>query len=340
MRKLDKLQQNQSYYYCEAANFGSQGTPPAAAFAKSERPHPPTMDTLLNIKAFLATARAGSFSAAARQLGVAPSVVVKRINRLEDQMRAQLFTRSTRKLALTDIGERYFPRYQTLVGEVEDAINGAARSPERIEGHLRIKCPTTLTIQNFGEIINDFQAAHPGVSVEIVLIDRSVNPVEEDFDIAIGAMPASYANVIDEPLSPYPRVLCAAPAYLEGRGEPNHPIDLIGHDCLVFQTTGSTWSFESPRGLINVDVRSRFSANDSQILMAAACRGLGITMIARYIARPAIERGELKTLLPEFPVPELWLKALVPTNKIRKAAVQNLLHWIKQRMQPAPPWAQ
>ena len=87
-------------------------------------------------------------------------------------------------------------------------------------------------------------------------------------------------------------------------------------------------------------MRSRFSANDSQILQAAACRGLGITMIARYIARPAIERGELRTLLPEFPVPELWLKALIPTSKIKKAAVQNLLRWIKERMQPAPPWAQ
>jgi DNA-binding transcriptional LysR family regulator len=298
------------------------------------------MDTLLNIKAFLATARAGSFSGAARRLGVAPSVIVKRINRLEDQMRAQLFIRSTRKLTLTDTGERYFPRYQSIVGEVEDAINGAARSPDQIEGHLRIKCPTTLTILNFGEILTDFQTAHPGISIEIVLIDRSVNPVEEDFDIAIGAMPAAYANVIEEPLSPYPRVLCAAPSYVAARGEPNHPIDLIGHDCLTFQTTGSTWSFESPRGLINVDVHSRFSANDSQILQAAACRGLGITMIARYIARPAIERGALKTLLPDYPVPEFWLKALIPTGKIKKAAVQSLLRWIKDRMRPLPPWAQ
>src|SRR5438477_764653 len=297
------------------------------------------MDTLLNIKAFLATARAGSFSAAARQLDVAPSVIIKRINRLEDQMRAPLFTRSTRKLTLTETGERYFPRYQTIVGEVEDAISGAASSPDRIEGHLRIKCPTTLTILNFGEIITDFQSAHPGISVEIVLIDRSVNPVEEDFDIAIGAMPASYANVIDEPLSPYPRVLCAAPSYLAVRGEPKHPIDLIGHDCLTFQTTGSTWSFEPPRGLINVDVHSRFSANDSQILQAAACRGLGVAMIARYIARPAIERGELTTLLPDFPVPELWLKALVPINKMKKTAVQAVLRFIKERMQPLPPWA-
>jgi DNA-binding transcriptional LysR family regulator len=152
-------------------------------------------------------------------------------------------------------------------------------------------------------------------------------------------MPASYANVIDEPLSPYPRVVCASPAYLDARGEPKHPIDLIGHDCLTFQTTGTTWSFESPRGLINVDVHSRFSANDSQILHNAACRGLGVAMVARYIARPAIEAGTLRTLLPDYPVPEFWLKALIPTNKIRRAAVQSLLHWIKERMQPLPSWA-
>jgi DNA-binding transcriptional LysR family regulator len=297
------------------------------------------VDTLLNIKAFLATARAGSFSAAARELGVAPSVIVKRINRLEDQMRAQLFLRSTRKLTLTDTGESYFPRYQTIVSEVENAINGAKSATDRIEGLLRVKCPTTFALLNFGDILNDFQVAHPGIVIELALIDRSVNPVEEDFDIAIGAMPASYSNVIDEPLSPYPRVLCAAPSYLEAYGEPKHPIDLIGHDCLTLQTTGSTWSFESPRGLINVDVRSRFAANDSQILQSAACRGLGIAMVARYIARPEIEAGRLKTLLPEYPVPELWLKALIPTSKARRAAVQSLLGWIKQRMQPLPVWA-
>lgn len=297
------------------------------------------MDTLLNIKAFLVTARAGSFSAAARQLGVAPSVIVKRINRLEDQMRAPLFVRSTRRLDLTETGERYFPRYQTLVGEIEDALNGANSATDRIEGHLRIKCPTTLTILNFGAILNAYQIAHPGVSMEIALIDRSVNPIEEGFDIAIGAMPASYPNVVDEPLSPYPRLLCASPAYLAERGEPTHPVDLIDHDCLTFLTTGSTWAFESPRGLISVEVRPRFTANDSQVLHDAACRGLGVAIMARYVARPSIESGTLTALLADYPVPEMWLKALVPVNRMKKAGVQSLLRWIKDRMQPLPPWA-
>jgi DNA-binding transcriptional LysR family regulator len=295
------------------------------------------MDTLLNIKAFLATARAGSFSAAARRLGVAPSVIVKRINRLEDQMRAQLFIRSTRRLDLTETGERYFPRYQALVRDVEDALNGANSSTDRVEGHLRIKCPTTLTVLNFGAILNEYQIVNPGVSIEVALIDRSVNPIEEGFDIAIGAMPASYPNVVDEPLSHYPRILCASPSYLAERGEPKHPIDLIDHDCLTFLTTGTTWSFESPRGLISVDVRARFIANDSQVLHDAACRGLGIAIMARYVARLSIETGALKTLLPEYPVPELWLKALVPVNRMKKAGVQSLLRWIKDSMHP---WAQ
>ena len=296
------------------------------------------MDTLLNIKAFLTTARAGSFSAAARQLGVAPSVITKRISRLEDQMDAKLFVRSTRQLLLTDVGERYLPRYQAIVGEVEEALSGASELASSVEGHLRIKAPTTVTINYLGAILSDFQVAHPGVSLDVILVDRSVNPVEEGYDVAIGALPVSYANVIDEPLCPYPRVLCAAPDYLERHGTPQHPRDLPDHDCLTFHATGSTWSFESPRGQINVDVRARFSANDTQVLHDIACRGRGIAVVAAYIARPSLKAKRLVPILPEFPVTELWLKALVPQNKSRKPAMQALISHLKQELQPVPPW--
>ncbi len=287
------------------------------------------MDTLLNIKAFLATVREGSFSGAARRLGVAPSVIVKRINRLEDQMRAQLFVRSTRRLTLTDTGDRSAMRFRTIVAEVEDALESGRAAARGVEGHLRIKCPTTLTIVYVGEVLCEFQLAHPNVSIEVALIDRSVNPVEEGFDIAIGALPASYSNVIDEPLCPYPRVVCAAPSYVAQHGEPAHPRDLIEHDCLTFLATGTTWAFQSPRGIIDVEVRSRFNVNDSQVLHAAARKGLGIATIARYIARDSIAAGELKPLLVDYPVPELWLKALVPHNRSQKPAVQSLLQWLK-----------
>lgn len=296
------------------------------------------MDTLLNIKAFLATARAGSFSAAARRLGVAPSVVTKRISRLEDQMRAKLFVRSTRHLALTDVGERYLPRYQAIVGEVEDALAGADATPG-VEGHLRVKAPTTFAVVHLSAVFSDFLAAHPAVTMDLVLIDRSVNPIEENLDVALGAVPTSYANVLDEPLCPYPRVLCAAPSYLAEHGTPQHPSDLAHHDCLTFQATGTTWTFESRRGPINVEVRSRFSANDTQVLHDLACRGRGIAIVARSVVGNSIADGRLVELLPEFPVTELWFKALVPRNKVRRPAVQALLAWLKTEMQPLPPWA-
>ena len=296
------------------------------------------MDTLLNIRAFLATARAGSLSGAARQLGLAPSVIVKRVNRLEDEMRAQLFIRSTRKLELTETGERYVTRFLTIVSDVDDALSGAQASSEQVEGHLRIKCPTTLTILHFGDILSDFQMAYPNVSMDIVLLDRSVNPVEEGFDVAFGALPASFSNVVDEPLCLYPRVLCAAPSYLARRGEPKHPRDLVEHDCLVFTATGLSWSFDSPRGAIGVEIHSRFSTNDTQVLHGAAVKGLGIAMIGRYIARKSLESGLLVPLLSEYPITDLWLKALVPQNKLKRASVQALLQWIKTRVQPLPPW--
>ena len=141
------------------------------------------MNTLLNIKAFLLVARSGSFSGAARELGVAPSVVTKRITRLEEEMGAQLFVRSTRALSLTSAGERLLPQYQRLVAELDEIIGATAAAERGIEGHLRVKGPTTLTSLFLGPILCDFHALNPGLTMDIVLLDRSVNPLEEGFDL-------------------------------------------------------------------------------------------------------------------------------------------------------------
>jgi DNA-binding transcriptional LysR family regulator len=288
------------------------------------------MDTIRNIKAFLLVARTNSISVAARQLGVVPSVITKRIDRLEDQMGVPLLQRSTRGISLTGAGAARLPRLQTLVTELDAIFQESQVSTSEMEGHLRIKSPTTIAILDLGEMLTRFQIAHPKISIELVMLDRSVNPIEEGFDLAIGALPTSYPGVIDEPLCPYPRVVCASPAYLERRYTPQHPRDLVQHDCLTFATTGLNWTFESRRGLINVDVKAKLSANDSQLLLRAAVAGMGIARIATHIARPSIERGELVTLLPDYPVPEFWVKALIPKNRIDKPAVRQLVGILKQ----------
>jgi DNA-binding transcriptional LysR family regulator len=291
------------------------------------------MDTLLNIRAFLATARAGSFSGAARELGVAPSVVIKRINRLEDQMHARLFLRSTRRLRLTEAGERARPRCAAILAEIEATLAGAAL-PDATEGHLRLKAPTAFGTTHLGALLAGFQLAHPRVTLETVLVDRSVNPVEEGFDLALGALPVSYAHVVDEPLCPYPRLLCAAPEYLVRRGEPRHPAELPDHDCLTYLATGSTWSFASPRGPVTVDVRPRFAANDSRMLMAGAERGLGLAVLPQDLAAASLASGALMPVMAEFPVTPLWLKALVPEGRAARPPVRALLGWLKERLTP------
>jgi DNA-binding transcriptional LysR family regulator len=296
------------------------------------------MNTLLNIKAFLLVARTGSFSGAARELGVAPSVVTKRITRLEDEMGAQLFIRSTRALALTPAGERLLPQYQRLVAELDEIIGAASNAERGIEGHLRIKGPTTLTSLFLGPIFCEFHAQHPGLTMDIVLLDRSVNPLEEGFDLVVGALPASYPNVMDFPLGPYEIALCAAPSYVEAKGVPESPNELIDHDCCTSVLLGNTWIFENAPGTTSVEVRSKLHANDTRVLREAARRGIGIAVLPRFLAAKDLESGRLVELMTAHPMPTFLMKALVPRIKMNKPAVAQLVNYLKTRMQPTPPW--
>jgi DNA-binding transcriptional LysR family regulator len=296
------------------------------------------MNTLLNIKAFLLVARTGSFSGAARELGVAPSVVTKRITRLEDEMGAQLFVRSTRALSLTTAGERLLPQYQRLVAELDEIIGAASATERGIEGHVRVKGPTTLTSLYLGPIFCEFHAKNPGLTMEIVLLDRSVNPLEEGFDVVIGALPASYPNVTDFPLGGYSIALCAAPDYIEAKGSPETPNELVDHDCLTSVLLGNTWLFENGPGTTSVEVRSKLHVNDTRVLTDATRKGIGLAILPRFLARDDLASGRLVEVMKSHPVPMFWIKAQVPRIKMNKPAVSQLVDFLKARMQPAPPW--
>ena len=294
------------------------------------------MDTLDNLKAFVATAEAGSFSQAARQAGLVPSVIAKRIDQLEWRIRAPLFTRTTRKLSLTDVGERYLPAVRRLIREVDDTLAGMARANGDIEGHIRVKIPTTLGILRLSDLLNRFIANQPLISLDIVLADRSVNPAEERFDIAIGARPESYYQVQDHPLCPIGRTLCAAPGYLKRAGIPKIPAQLIDHDCLVFATSGPRWEFMGPQGLVGVTIRPRLTSNDGMALCNATLAGQGVAMLSDYLAAPHLRCGQLVQVLPQMRLPDLWLKALIPTSRIELPRVQTLLQWLQLQLQRAP----
>jgi DNA-binding transcriptional LysR family regulator len=295
------------------------------------------MDTLANMRAFVAVAETGSFSEAARQAGLAPSVIAKRVGQLEWRIRAPLFTRS-RRLTLTDVGERYLTTLRTLVRQVDDTLGGMAQASGALEGHIRIKIPTTLGQLYLNDLLNRFLQNQPRVSLEIVLADRSVNPIEEGFDIAIGARPESYGQVQDHPLVPIRRRLCAASGYLERHGVPQTPADLLAHDCLVLTTTGTRWELQGPQGLVGVDVRAKLKSNDGLALRAATRQGLGIALLADYLVAGDLREGQLQEVLPYMQLPDLWLKALVPANRIDLPRIRALLLWLREELQRTPLW--
>jgi DNA-binding transcriptional LysR family regulator len=296
------------------------------------------MDMFLNMKAFLAAAHTGSFSEAARQLGVVPSVVTKRVNQLEARVGGKLFQRSTRRVGLTEVGERYLPKVQRLVSDFDEMVAGIMRAPGELEGHIRVKAPTMLTVMYLGRILSEFQRQHPRVSMDIVLMDRTVNPIEEQFDVAIGAFPVSFAGVVEEPLCRYQRGLFVSPDYLTRRGTPTHPRDLVDHDCIVFLPGGTSWTFDSARGPVNVNVRPHLAANDTRMLLNAAREGHGFCIVSRFSAQADVDARHLVAALPAFPVPELWAKALIPESRVGLARIDALMAWLKAAFAPVPPW--
>jgi DNA-binding transcriptional LysR family regulator len=274
-----------------------------------------------------------SFSGAARELGVAPSVITKRISQLERALGTRLVNRSTRGLTLTMAAEGLLPRFVSLVAEFDELFKSAAPDDQQIDGNLRIKSPTTVTTEFLGGAYTEFLQLYSSVDLEIVLVDRSVNPLEEGFDCAIGALPVSYPNVIDVPLCPYELVVCCAPSYLRGKTAPKHPIELVDHECLTTTLFRTSWLFESASGAQSVEVHSRLHSSDGRVMREAARHGLGIALLARYLAADDICSGKLVPLLEDFPIATHWLKALVPRMKMNRPVVREFVTFLKTRFQ-------
>jgi DNA-binding transcriptional LysR family regulator len=243
--------------------------------------------------------------------------------------------RSTRGLTLTMAAEGLVPRFVRLVAEFDELFKSAAPDDQQIDGNLRIKSPTTVTTEFLGSAYTEFLQLNASVDLEIVLVDRSVNPLEEGFDCAIGALPVSYPNVIDIPLCPYELVVCCSPSYLCGKAEPRDPTELVDHECLTTTLFRTSWMFESARGAQSVEVHSRLHSSDGRVMREAARHGLGIAVLARYLAVDDIRSGKLVQLLQEFPLATHWLKALVPRMKMNRPVVREFVAFLKIRLQDA-----
>jgi DNA-binding transcriptional LysR family regulator len=296
------------------------------------------MDIITNLRTFLEVARASSFSAAARKLNIATSVVTKRIEQIESTTGRRLFERTTRKVDLTEAGHRLFSHAERITSDLHEALTQMREAPTDLIGPLRIKMPTTLTAFYLTGTIARFQAVHPNVTMEVLVLDRVVDPIREGFDMALSMFPTSFGGVIPITICRIRRTVVASPEYVERIGQPAHPAELTLFDTLNFQPLGAIWTFEGDLGPLSVTLRPTLNSNDGQTLLDSVLRSNGIALLSAFIVQPAIDDGRLVPILKDFPVRDFWLRALIPEERMQVPRVQAFLDFLRADLTPVPPW--
>ena len=274
------------------------------------------MDTLHAMRLFVRTLDLGSLSAAAREAGTTQPTVSKLLAQLEKQLRVRLFERSTRGLAPTEPGQRFYADALRVLEQYEAAVGGVQGMTGQVAGTLRINAPVALGQVRINAMVQRFLADHPAVDVELILNDRFVDLVEEGVDVAFrlgGTLPP---DAVGRHLATLPRYLVASPAYLERRGRPRVPADLARHDMVRFAwTPGQTVELVRGADVVRLPVASRFRANNALALREALVLGSGIGMCPDWLVRDLVGSGELVRVLRSWSAPAQDLTLLYPSRQ-------------------------
>ena len=297
------------------------------------------MDRLRAIGVFVEVADRGSLTAAAEALEMSRAMVSRYLADLEAWLGVRLFHRTTRRLSLTSAGEAALARCRELI-ELSDGMREAlvddAAAPS---GSLRVTCSSSFGYSYLASAVAEFVARHPHVSVDLLMLDRTVNLVEERVDLAIRIAHELDPNLIARQLSVCRSVLCAAPAYLAARGTPGRPEELARHNCLTHHFVGkSLWTLGRGVDAASVAVGGNISANDASAVMAAVLAGAGIGLLPTYLVAPHLHDGSLVLLLPQWPPKTMGIHAVYASRQRMPPALRAFLDFIAERLGDVPPW--
>ncbi|KWV51409.1 hypothetical protein AS156_12565 [Bradyrhizobium macuxiense] len=288
------------------------------------------MDRLTSMSVFARVADLGSFTAAAKELRMSPTMIGKHIRFLEDRLGSQLINRSTRRQSLTELGRSYLDHCKHLLDEADagDALVEEAMSAPR--GKLRVATSVAFGSYSLAPALVRFMKRYPEVSVELILSDKMVDLLEEGLDAAIRVGTLTDSTMMSRALSPYTGLVCAAPSYLAERGTPAHPIELAGHECLRYPgwSDARRWTFLGPDGEVHVDVESRLTINNAFGIRYAALAGAGIVLMRDELLAEDIEAGRLKVLLPNYRTQARARQILWPRNRKMTPKLRALIDFI------------
>ena len=296
------------------------------------------MDILNGMATFAAVVEAGSFTAAANNLGQSKSSISKQISRLEDRLGARLLNRTTRKLSLTDVGQDYYERCRRIVEEAEEAELAVTTLQECPRGLLRISSSHSFGNRHISPLLPEFMKRYPDISLEVHLSGQMVDLVEQGIDVAIRVGSLRDSSLIARKLADVRLAIAATPEYWDRHGRPSHPRDLSSHNCFTYAYAQSprSWYFQDKDGQdLWVPVQGNLHGNSGDMTLEAALAGLGVAALPTFFCPEAYEDGRLETVLEDYYSPPMGVYAVYPHSRHLSTKVRVLVDFLVEHLKNA-----
>lgn len=297
------------------------------------------LDRFTGLQVFSQIVAQGSLSAAARSLGMSQTMATRHLAALEERLGVKLVHRTTRRITLTEAGRRYLDSAERILEELEEADATAAAERIEVSGTLRVNAPVSFGVRVLAPMLPDLAAMHPALKVDLGLNDRTVDLVEEGWDVAIRVGQLRAGDLIARRLAPCRLVLAAAPSYLAAYGTPLRVADLTAHNCLTYTLSSApVWAFGTG-GAVRIEVQGNLQANNGDALLMAARAGQGIVYEPSFILGEDLRAGRLVALALDHPLTDLdGVHAVYPSNRRPPAKLRAFIDFMVHRCGPVPPW--
>ncbi|SOC83040.1 DNA-binding transcriptional regulator, LysR family [Ensifer adhaerens] len=288
------------------------------------------MDRLQAMTAFVRVVETGSFSQAARQIGVGQPAISKTIAQLEDRLQVRLLIRSTHGLTPTDAGMRFYERAKAAIHEADEAELEAKGAGSGLSGRLRVCAATTFARLMVIPHLPEFMANHPDLDVDIVLDDRMIDLFSEGIDIGLRMGELTDSSAVARRLATGRRSVVTTPAYLEKHGVPQVPADLAAHQAVVYTQLGRSWTFRRNGTEASVAVSGRVQFSAAEGIRAAVKADMGLVVTSDWMFWPELQSGEVVRLLEDWELPPIDLWAVFPTGRLASAKARAFAEFVER----------
>lgn len=297
-----------------------------------------SVSNIADLEIFARVVICGSMSAAAREVGLQPAIISKRIKRLEERLGTRLFQRTTRQLALTEAGEGFYERVAAALAGLEEAEAFAAGRSGEVRGRLRISAPTSFGRMHIAPHLKSFFDLHPEVTVQLILSDEFHDIVAEGFDLAIRIAALHDSSLVARKLASVRRVLCATPDYIDKHGMPKSIADLENH-LLIPPHNNPVWPLIGPGGEVTIRPTGPLLTNSSEVVREAVLAGLGIALRSTWDVGAELRSGKLVRVLDGWESSaDVGLYAVYPSRQFLPAKVRAFIDFLADLYGPEPYW--